>query len=62
MDQLNLMTYGPGGGYDLASYADAYHNAGFPYEKMIGGLESEWDTRRTTDRIRKPRSRPNVPM
>lgn len=41
VDQLNLMTYGPGDDYDLASYADSYHAAGFPYEKMIGGVESE---------------------
>jgi GH18 family chitinase len=41
VDQLNLMTYGPGDTYDLASYASAYHDAGFPYEKMIGGVESE---------------------
>ncbi len=41
VDQLNLMTYGTGGKYDLASYADAYHEAGFPYARMIGGLESE---------------------
>jgi hypothetical protein len=41
VDQLNLMTYGTGGKYDLVSYADAYHDAGFPYGKMIGGLESE---------------------
>jgi GH18 family chitinase len=41
VDQLNLMTYGTGDKYDLVSYADAYNEAGFPYEKMIGGLESE---------------------
>jgi hypothetical protein len=41
VDQLNLMTYGPGDTYDLTSYAASYHNAGFPYEKMIGGVESE---------------------
>jgi hypothetical protein len=41
VDQLNLMTYGTGEKYDLVSYADAYHEAGFPYNKMIGGLESE---------------------
>jgi GH18 family chitinase len=41
VDQLNLMTYGPGDTYDLASYAAEYHDAGFPYEKMIGGIESE---------------------
>lgn len=41
VDQLNLMTYGTGEKYDLMSYADAYHDAGFPYEMMIGGLESE---------------------
>jgi GH18 family chitinase len=41
VDQLNLMTYGTGDKYDLVSYANAYHDAGFPYEMMIGGLESE---------------------
>jgi hypothetical protein len=41
VDQLNLMTYGTGDKYDLVSYANAYHEAGFPYEMMIGGLESE---------------------
>jgi GH18 family chitinase len=41
VDQLNLMTYGPGDAYGLASYADSYHAAGFPYGKMIGGVESE---------------------
>ena len=41
VDQLNLMTYGPGDTYDLASYATSYHDAGFPYGKMIGGVESE---------------------
>ncbi len=41
VDQLNLMTYGPGDTYDLASFATAYHDAGVPYEKMIGGVESE---------------------
>jgi hypothetical protein len=38
---LNLMTYGPIDMYDLTSYATAYHDAGFPYGKMIGGVESE---------------------
>lgn len=41
VDQLNLMTYGPGDTYDLASYAAEYNAAGFPYQKMIGGIESE---------------------
>jgi hypothetical protein len=41
VDQLNLMTYGTGEKYALAEYADAYHEAGVPYEKMIAGLESE---------------------
>jgi GH18 family chitinase len=41
VDQLNLMTYGPGDTYDLTSYAAAYHDAGVPWEKMIGGVESE---------------------
>jgi hypothetical protein len=35
------MTYGPGDTYDFTSYATAYHDAGFPYEKMVGGVESE---------------------
>jgi GH18 family chitinase len=41
VDQLNLMTYGTGDKYDLVTYADAYHEAGFPYDRMIGGVESE---------------------
>ena len=41
VDQINVMTYGTGDVYDLASYADSYAAAGFPNEKMIGGLESE---------------------
>lgn len=41
VDQLNLMTYGSGDKYDLVSYADAYAAAGFPYDKIIGGIESE---------------------
>jgi hypothetical protein len=41
VDQINIMSYGPGDTYDLASYADAYYQAGFPYGKMIGGVESE---------------------
>jgi len=41
VDQVNIMSYGPGDTYDLASYADSYAAAGFPYRKMIGGLESE---------------------
>lgn len=41
VDQINIMSYGPGETYDLASYADSYAQTGFPYEKMIGGLESE---------------------
>ena len=41
VDQLNLMTYGTGDKYDLVSYAESYAAAGFPYEKMIGGIESE---------------------
>jgi GH18 family chitinase len=41
VDQVNIMSYGPGDTYDLASFADSYHAAGFPYEKMIGGVESE---------------------
>ncbi|VVB69650.1 Glycosyl hydrolases family 18 [uncultured archaeon] len=42
VDNINLMTYGPGQDYDLISYAESYHEAGFPYEKMIGGVESEF--------------------
>jgi GH18 family chitinase len=41
VDQVNIMSYGTGDKYDLVSYADSYAAAGFPYEKMIGGLESE---------------------
>ena len=41
VDQINIMSYGPGDTYDLASYADSYAQAGFPYDKMIGGVESE---------------------
>jgi predicted small secreted protein len=41
VDQINIMSYGPGDTYDLASYADSYAQAGFPYGKMIGGVESE---------------------
>jgi hypothetical protein len=41
VDQLNLMTYGAGDNYDLRTYADAYYQAGFPYERMVGGVESE---------------------
>lgn len=42
VDQLNLMTYGPGDRYDLLNYADSYAEAGVPYEKMIAGVESEY--------------------
>ena len=41
VDQINIMLYGPGDGYDLVSYAGSYYQAGFPYGKMIGGVESE---------------------
>jgi GH18 family chitinase len=41
VDQINIMSYGTGDTYDLVSYADTYAAAGFPYEKMIGGVESE---------------------
>jgi GH18 family chitinase len=41
VDNINLMTYGPGQAYDLKAYAESYYQAGFPYEKMIGGVESE---------------------
>lgn len=41
VDQINIMSYGTGDKYDLVSYADSYATAGFPYEKMIGGVESE---------------------
>jgi len=43
VDQANLMTYGTGDAYDLSTYAEHYHDAGVPYEKMIGGVESEND-------------------
>lgn len=39
VDQINIMSYG---GNNLTSYADEYNQAGFPYEKMIGGAESEF--------------------
>ena len=35
------MTYGAESADDLQSYAQSYYDAGFPYEKMIGGVESE---------------------
>lgn len=41
VDQINIMSYGPGDTYDLATYADSYAAAGFPYGNMIGGIESE---------------------
>lgn len=41
IDNINLMTYGAESGDDLRSYAESYHDAGFPYEKMIGGADSE---------------------
>jgi chitinase len=41
VDQINIMSYGTGNKYDLVSYADSYAAAGFPYDKMIGGVESE---------------------
>ena len=43
VDQMNLMTYGTGDAYDLSTFAKQYHDAGVPYEKMIGGVESEID-------------------
>lgn len=43
VDQINIMSYGTGDTYDLVSYADSYATAGFPCEKMIGGLEAERD-------------------
>ncbi len=41
VDQFNIMSYGPGEGNDLGYYADQYAEAGVPYAKMIGGIESE---------------------
>ena len=41
VDQLNLMTYGTGNKYDLATTADSLHQAGVPYGMMVGGLECE---------------------
>ena len=41
VDQVNIMSYGSGDNYDLVSYADSYAQAGFPYGKMVGGVESE---------------------
>lgn len=43
VDQMNLMTYGTGDAYDLSTFSKQYHDAGVPYEKMIGGVESEID-------------------
>lgn len=43
VDQFNLMTYGPGDGNDLRDYASRYAQAGVPYSKMIGGVESEFE-------------------
>jgi len=41
VDQINIMSYGTGDKYDLVSSADSYAAAGFPYDRMIAGVESE---------------------
>lgn len=41
VDWFNIMSYGPGERYDLSTYATRYAEAGVPYGKMIGGVESE---------------------
>lgn len=42
VDGINLMTYGENSAGDLAAFAKEYNDAGFPYEKMIAGAESEF--------------------
>ena len=42
VDGINLMTYGPSDHYDLVGNAGKYVEAGFPYEKMLAGVESEF--------------------
>lgn len=42
VDGINLMTYGPSDHYDLVGNAGKYAAAGFPYTKMLAGVESEF--------------------
>jgi GH18 family chitinase len=42
VDEINLMTYGTGPAYSLEEYAPQYSAAGFPYSKMVAGVESEF--------------------
>lgn len=42
VDGINLMTYGTGDSYALEPYATQYYEAGFPYEMMFAGVESEF--------------------
>ena len=42
VDQINLMTYGDGSMDDVQEAAQEYGDAGFPREKMIVGVESEY--------------------
>ena len=41
VDQINIMSYGTAPKYSLDYYAKQYRAAGFPYEKMLGGVVSE---------------------
>lgn len=41
VDQINIMSFGTAPKYSLEFYSRQYREAGFPYEKMIGGVESE---------------------
>ena len=41
VDQINIMSYGTAPKYSLEYYSKQYREAGFPYEKMIGGVVSE---------------------
>ena len=47
VDGINIMSYGVGGVNYLIDTATQYRNAGFPAEKMIGGLTCEADTPET---------------
>ncbi|MFA6074235.1 MAG: glycosyl hydrolase family 18 protein [Negativicutes bacterium] len=41
VDQINIMSYGTAPKYSLDYYSHQYREAGFPYEKMIGGVISD---------------------
>jgi hypothetical protein len=60
VDQLNLMTYGTGNKYDLAATADSLHQAGVPYDMMVGGLESESGIQIISGRIHRLLSPPSA--